>query len=94
MRYPVLAMAGALTLMSGGSARADVAPFACTAAAPSVCYFRIFYAPRGGRLITLPAGMAVRVPDLKIGRDTYCVGVNTKPAYRCARKAVNDKSNN
>jgi hypothetical protein len=69
------------------------APFGCDARAPNVCYFRIFYAPRWDRIVILPAGMKDKVPGITIGRDHYCVTLGKNPAYRCARKVINDKYN-
>ena len=74
------------------AAAAVKAPFGCAARAPAVCHFRIHYA-RGSRDVVLPAGMKAKIPDVRIGSDTYCVGVNTKPAPKCARTVINAKSN-
>jgi hypothetical protein len=71
----------------------DKAQFGCDARAPSVCHFQIFYA-RGGRAIVLAAGMKTTVPDVKVGRDGYCVGVNNKPGHKCVRKTINATYNN
>ena len=68
------------------------APFGCNARAPNVCHFRIFFGRRS-RDVVLPAGMKVAIPDVRIGTDTYCVVVNTKPVHTCARKAINARYN-
>ena len=88
---------GSAPLGTPGSAVAqrgtDMAPFGCDASAPNVCHFQIYY-PRGGRGVVLPAGMKSTVPDIKIGRDSYCVGINRAPAHKCARKIINATYNN
>ncbi|MHB8271039.1 hypothetical protein [Bradyrhizobium sp.] len=67
------------------------APFGCDARAPNVCHFRIFYT-RGDRIVILPAGMKEKkVPVIAGGH--YCMTLNKSPAYKCTRKAVNDKYN-
>src|SRR3954454_14759347 len=58
------------------------APFRCDARAGSICYFRLFYEPRGGRVVTMPAGTASKIPGLAIGKDSYCVGLNKSPDNR------------
>lgn len=63
------------------------APFGCEARAPKVCHFVIFYA-RGSRDVVLPAGMKQAIPEVRIGSDSYCVAVNTKPVWTCARKTI------
>ena len=68
------------------------APFGCDARAPHVCHFRVHYA-RGSRNIVLPAGMKAKVPEVRIGSDTYCVSLNQKPIPKCARKVINAKYN-
>jgi hypothetical protein len=68
------------------------AQFGCDARKPAVCNFLIFYA-RGNRNVVLPAGMKVAIPDARIGKDSYCVAVDKKPAYKCPRKMVNAKYN-
>ncbi len=89
-----LVVGAALALGSIGTATAaEVTRFGCDARAPNVCYFRIFYSPRGDRIVILPAGMKTRVPGLAIGRDQYCVRLGQAPAYKCARKAINAKYN-
>jgi hypothetical protein len=92
MKYPLLIL-GALACLGGSPAAAAVAPFGCDARAPSVCHFRIIYA-RGGRMVVLPAGMKQQIPDVRIGKDHYCVGIDTKPRHKCQRKVINDKYNN
>ena len=68
------------------------APFACEARAPSVCHFRIFYR-RGDRVVVLAAGTKAKVPGVVIGSNEYCMTLDKTPAYKCARKAINDKYN-
>ena len=91
-------LAAALALGAAGPATAqprgtDKAPFGCDAYAGAVCHFQIFY-QRGDRHVVLPAGMRVTVPELRIGRDSYCVRQNKRPAHDCARKTVNASYNN
>ncbi len=93
MKVPLLILAAALACAGSSPASAAVAPFGCDARAPSVCHFRIFYA-RGGRNVVLPAGMKVKIPEVRIGRDRYCVGINVLPRHKCPQKVINDQYNN
>jgi hypothetical protein len=88
MKHVTLAAAIALTIGGLSPAMAADAPFGCDARAPAVCYFRIFYLPRGTRDVVLPAGMKVNIPGVEIGRSHYCVHVGTRPAGKCARKII------
>ena len=54
----------------------------------SICYFRIFYSAGRSRNVVLPAGMKQKIPEVRIGRDSYCVTANAKPRHKCARKTV------
>lgn len=94
MKYALIAAlsAGCALACAAPAAAAD-APFGCEARAPSVCYFRLFFAPRGGRIIVLPAGMRATVPGIQLGKDQYCLATGTPPGYRCARKTINAQSN-
>jgi len=96
MKYLSLVLATALAIPAVGPAAAVTAkaPFGCNASAPNVCYFRIFYTPRGSRNVVLPSGMKANIPDVQIGRDTYCMDVNRKPVNKCARKTINANNNN
>ncbi len=67
------------------------APFGCDARAPNVCHFRIFYT-RGDRIVILAAGMKEKKVPVIAGGD-YCMTLNKSPAYKCTRKAINDKYN-
>jgi hypothetical protein len=67
------------------------APFGCDARAPNVCHFRIFYS-RGDRIVILPAGMKEKKVPVIAGGE-YCMSLNKAPAYKCTRKAINDKYN-
>ena len=67
------------------------APFGCDARAPNVCHFRIFYT-RGDRIVILSAGMKEKKVPVIAGGG-YCVSLNKSPAYKCARKVINDKYN-
>lgn len=70
------------------------APFGCEARAGQVCHFHVFYRGGRGRVVVLPAGMKESIPDVRIGSDSYCVGLNRRPAYdRCARKLINANYN-
>ena len=87
-----------VTMAPGWVARATPAPapttsaaFGCDAGAPNVCHFRIFYT-RGDRVVILPAGMSSKVPGVSIG-GKYCMTLGKTPAYKCARKVINDKYN-
>jgi hypothetical protein len=84
----VVLLAAALTLWVPAPAFAAAGPlFTCTATAPNVCRFRIFYA-RGDRIVVLPAGMKQNVPGVTVGSDSYCVAVNANPRWGCTRKPV------
>lgn len=93
MKVRLLIVATALTCAGSSSASAAVAPFGCDARAPSVCHFRIFYA-RGGRNVVLPAGMKTKIPEVTIGRDRYCVGIDVLPRHKCPQKVINGEYNN
>jgi hypothetical protein len=86
----------AVVLIAGsvGPANAETAPFGCDARAPSVCHFRIFYTPRGNRNVILPSGMKQKIPEVQIGRDSYCVSVDQPPVNKCAHKPINATYNN
>jgi hypothetical protein len=66
-------------------------PFGCSARAPDVCYFRIFYT-RGDRIVVLEAGMKESKVPATIGGD-YCVTLNKAPASKCTRKVINASYN-
>lgn len=69
---------------------ATKAPFGCEARAGQVCYFQIFYQGGRGRVVVLPSGMKESIPEVRIGSDSYCVGLDRRPAYdKCARKVIN-----
>ena len=72
---------------------ADKAPFGCDARTPNICHFKIFY-PRGSRGVVLPSGMKATVPEINIGRDSYCVAINRAPPHKCERKTINATYNN
>jgi len=73
---------------------ATKAPFGCEARTGQICHFQIFYQGGRGRLVVLPAGMKESIPDVRIGSDSYCVGLNRRPAYdKCARKVINANYN-
>jgi hypothetical protein len=88
----------ALALSGAASAQAPTAPaaltpvpFGCAAAAPNVCYFRIFYT-RGDRVVILPAGMKANKVPAPVGGD-YCMTLNASPAYKCTRTVINGQYN-
>ena len=84
-----LALGAAAAAVARGCRRtAAKAPFGCEARAGSICYFRIFYPEGRSRDVVLPAGMKQRIPEVRIGRDSYCVTVNAKPPHKCARKMI------
>jgi hypothetical protein len=91
----VLAMSGigAATISSVGAVPVT-APFGCDAGAGQTCFFKILYGPRSTRIVQLPAGMKVKIPDVAIGRDHYCVSLGKPPAYKCAQKIINAGYNN
>jgi hypothetical protein len=93
MKRPVLAAAVAIVIGSLSPAIAAEAPFGCDARAPGVCYFRIYYLPRGTRDVVLPAGMKVKIPGVEVGRSQYCVHVGVRPAGKCTRKVINGSYN-
>jgi hypothetical protein len=70
------------------------APFGCDARAGQTCYFLIFYQGGRGRVIILPAGMKESIPEVVVGRDSYCVGLSRTPSYKCTRKVINATYNN
>jgi len=70
------------------------APFGCEARAGQICYFQIFYQGGRGRVVVLPSGMKESIPEVRIGIDSYCVGLNGRPAYdKCKRKLINASYN-
>ena len=75
------------------AASAPPAPFGCEARATEVCYFRIFYAPRGDRIVVLPAGMKTKMPDVVVGRDQYCMALGKAPPVKCTRKVIGATNN-
>jgi hypothetical protein len=96
---PKPAQPAAMTMAPGwtapktsAAAPATSAPFGCDARAPNVCHFRIFYKPRGDRIIFFPAGTKEKVPGVTIGGE-YCMTVGKTPTVKCTRKAINDKYN-
>ena len=93
MKPWLFAAVGALVLCASAPAMAADAPFGCEARAGSVCYFRLFVQPRGGRVVVLPAGMKVKIPGLNIGKDSYCVGVGAAPTFLCSKKLVSANYN-
>lgn len=94
MKYATVILCGALTVLVHDAASAASARFGCEARAPKVCHFHIFY-QRGGRDVVLPAGVKQAIPDVRIGKDTYCVAVDQKPRRgKCDRKIINATYNN
>jgi hypothetical protein len=83
-----LAFASPAAAATNPPAAAAKAPFGCEARAGSTCYFRIFYPEGRSRDVVLPAGMKQQIPEVRIGRDSYCVAVNAKPLHKCARKVI------
>jgi hypothetical protein len=71
-----------------GTAKAE---FNCNARAPNVCHFRIYYS-RYSRNVVLPAGMMGTVRQLRLGSDTYCVSINTRPIPKCVRRSIAAKN--
>lgn len=71
----------------------DKASFGCDARTPNACHFHVFY-PRASRVIVLAAGMKATVPEVKIGRDSYCMALKKRPAHKCERKIINATYNN
>jgi len=92
---PTAVLATAAALIAGGATPAPVAnaPFGCDARAPGVCYFRIYYQPRGTRAVVMPAGLKENIPGVKVGSDRYCVSVGAPPAKKCTQKTVNGDYN-
>ena len=98
MQHAQVIVATALAFAASSVAAAPAvgtgrAPFGCDAPAPAVCHFLIFY-EHGSRDVVLPAGMKQAIPEVRIDKDTYCVEVNKKPVFKCARKIINGKYNN
>src|SRR4051812_26031127 len=58
------------------------AMFGCEAGGAKVCYFRIFYQPRGDRIVILPSGMKADVPGITIGGN-YCMTLGSTPVWKC-----------
>lgn len=86
-------MLGALSPASAATAKSAKAPFGCAAQAPAVCTFRIFYEGGRTRDVILPAGMKAAIPEVRIGKDSYCVVVNKKAVHKCPRKLINAEYN-
>jgi hypothetical protein len=95
MRHLVLVVSIGFAIAAPASAEpAAKAPFGCEARAGSVCTFRIFYPGGRSRDVVLPAGMKQAIPEVQIGRDTYCVAVNAKPRNNtCQRKTIGAGTN-
>ena len=89
MKRFVLAAAAALIAGGVAPAIAEDAPFGCDARAPNLCYFRIYYQPRGTRAVVMPAGLKEKIPGVQIGSDRYCVNVGAPPGKKCAQKTIN-----
>jgi hypothetical protein len=68
------------------------ATFGCDAGGAKVCHFRIFYQPRGDRIVILPSGMKADVPGVTIGGN-YCMTVGSTPVWKCTRRTINQKYN-
>jgi hypothetical protein len=88
MKYVAFLLGVVLAIAAHQGANAASAEFGCGARAPQICYFHIFY-ERGGRDVVLPAGTKQAIPDLRIGKDSYCVAVDQKPRRaKCNRKVI------
>ena len=94
MKHAILLALAVLTIGNVNLAAAAPAPFGCDARAGQTCFFKIFYGPRSTRIVQLPTGMKVNIPDVTIGRDKYCVEVGKPPAYKCTQKTINATHNN
>lgn len=94
MKHPIFLALAALTICGANPATAAPAPFGCDARAGQTCYFKIYYSPRRTRIVQLPTGMKVTVPDVVIGRNTYCVDVGKPPANKCMQKTISATYNN
>jgi hypothetical protein len=95
MKHSILLALAALTIFSvSPAAAAAPAPFGCDARAGQICYFKIYYSPRRTRIVQLPTGVKVNIPDVVVGRDTYCVSVGKPPANKCTQKTINATYNN
>ena len=92
MKRTFFVLAAALTVGGIDPATAAGVPFGCDARAPNVCYFRIFYT-RGDRIVILPAGMKVNIPDVIVGSNQYCVTLGKTPVFKCTRKLINNRYN-
>jgi hypothetical protein len=93
MKHSILLAAAALTICGANPASAAPAPFGCNARTGQICYFKIFYTSRGTRIVQLPTGMKVNIPDVAVGRDRYCVSVGKPPVYKCPEKTINASYN-
>jgi hypothetical protein len=94
MRRSIFFAAAIFAAYAIGPASAEVAPFGCDASAGQTCYFRIYYTPGLARMVQLPGGMKVTVPDVNIGRAHYCGSVGKPPAPKCSQKPINIHYNN
>jgi hypothetical protein len=94
MKHAILLALAALAICSVNPAAAAPAPFGCGARPGQICFFKIFYGPRATRIVQLPTGMKVNIPDVVIDRDKYCVEVGRPPAYKCTQKTINATYNN
>lgn len=90
----VVTMALPAAATASAPAKTAKAPFGCDARTGQVCHFQIFYQGGRGRVVVLPAGMKESIPELTIGKDSYCVGMNRRPSHKCKRKVINATYNN
>ena len=95
MKHVILLLGAALVLCTPTPAPAAEGPqFGCDARAPNICRFRIFYTENGNRIVVLPAGMKVNIPDVVAGKDHYCIAANVNPPYKCIQRAIKATYNN
>ncbi|HYW63380.1 MAG TPA: hypothetical protein VE865_09335 [Bradyrhizobium sp.] len=92
VKIPPIIMPAPSATAASPSPATTKAMFGCEAGGAKVCYFRIFYKPRGDRIVILPSGMKADVPGINIGGD-YCMTLGSAPVWKCTRRTINDKYN-
>jgi hypothetical protein len=95
--YPVLGGIFALLWFGYGvHGQPAGATFMCPAQSRDTCMFVVFFGFGNGfetKTFELHGGEAQRFPDVVIGRDAYCYGVNQPVASSCQKLPVSDGVN-
>ncbi len=72
------------------------ATFGCPAQPNKTCFFVVFLGVGNGfetRNFEVPGGETRRLPDVVVGRDTYCYGINETVASTCKKITVSNGVN-